>query len=109
LSNYEHEDVYNLDETRLYFRAHPNKTLAQGKVKGWKLQNKCVTLVVVIISNGTIKLNLLVIYMSKQLQCYGRWQPYEYIRWHSNKTTWMKGNIFEAWILQLNNQFKGQN
>ena len=49
------------------------------------------------------------IYTSKQLQCYGRWQPYEYVQWHSNKTTWMKGNIFEAWILQLNNQFKGQN
>jgi hypothetical protein len=31
--NYELEDVYNTVETRLYFRGHPNKTLAQGKVK----------------------------------------------------------------------------
>ena len=47
--------------------------------------------------------------MSKQLRCFGRQQPHKYIRWHSIKTTWMKGDIFEAWILQLNNQFKGQN
>jgi hypothetical protein len=33
---------------------------------------------------------------------------HEYVQWHSNKTAWMKGDIFEAWILQLNNQFKGQ-
>ena len=33
LSHYELEDAYNMDKTGLYFRAHPNKTLAQGKVK----------------------------------------------------------------------------
>jgi len=36
--NYELEDVYNMDETRLYSRGHPNKTLAQGKVKGMYLK-----------------------------------------------------------------------
>ena len=37
ISYYKLEDVYNMDETRLYSRAHPNKTIAQGKVKGQKL------------------------------------------------------------------------
>ena len=27
----------------------------------------------------------------------------------THKTTWMEGGIFEAWILQLNNQLKNQN
>jgi hypothetical protein len=40
---------------------------------------------------------------------FGKWQPHDYVWWHSNKTPWMKGDIFEARILQLNNQFKGQN
>ena len=40
LSNYVLEDVYNMDESELYFKAHPNKILAQRKVKGRKLQNK---------------------------------------------------------------------
>ena len=37
LATYKPEDVYNLDETGLYFRAQPTKTLAQGKVKGRKI------------------------------------------------------------------------
>jgi hypothetical protein len=53
LSNYEPEDVYNMDETGLYFRAHPNKTLTQGKVKGRKLQKERVTLALAVNSTGT--------------------------------------------------------
>ena len=66
MSNYKLEDVYNMDEIGLYFRAHPNKTLAQGKVKGRKLQKERVTLALVVNSTGTDKLKLLVIYKSKQ-------------------------------------------
>ena len=90
MSDYELEDVYNMDEIGLYFKAHLNKTLAQEKVKGWKLQREHVTLALAINSTGPDKLKLLVIYMSKQPRCFGRWQPHEYVRWHSNKTTWMK-------------------
>ena len=81
----------------------PPQTLAQGKVKSRKLQKEHVTLAIVVNSSGTDKLKLLVIYTSKQPQCFGKWQPHEYVRWHSNETTWMKGDIFVAWILQLNN------
>ena len=65
-SNYEGEDVYNMDDTGLYCRAHPNKTFSQGKVKGWNLQKERVALALVVISTGIDKLKLLVIYMSKQ-------------------------------------------
>jgi hypothetical protein len=78
-----------MDEIGLYFRAHPNKMLAQGKVKGRKLQKERVTLTLVVDSTGTNKLSLLMIYTSKQPRCFGRWQPHEYVWWHSNKTTWM--------------------
>jgi hypothetical protein len=84
-------------------------TLAQGKVKGRKLQKEGVTFALGDYSIGTNKLKLLVIYTSKQPRYFGRCQPHEYVRWHSNETTWTKGDKFEAWILQLNNQFKGQN
>ena len=47
-------------------------TLAQGKVKGWKLQMERATLAVAINSIGIGKLKLLMIYMSKQPRCFGR-------------------------------------
>jgi hypothetical protein len=66
LSNYEPKDVYNMDETGLYFRANPNKILARGKVKGPKLQKERVTFSLVVNSIGIDKLKLLMIYTSKQ-------------------------------------------
>jgi hypothetical protein len=62
--------------------------LAQGKVKCWKLQEERVTFGLVN-STGTDMLKLLMIHTSKQPQCFGRWQPHEYVEWDSNKTTWM--------------------
>ena len=78
-------------------------------MKGQKLHKERVTFAFVVNSTGTVKLKLFVFFKSTQPCCFGRWQPHEYVRWHSNKSTWMKGDIFEAWILQLNNQLKGQN
>ena len=72
MSDYEPEDDYNMDEIGLYFRARPNKTLAQGKVKGRKLKKENVTIALDVNSIGTDKLKLLVIYTSKQTQCFGR-------------------------------------
>ena len=79
--------VYNMNEIGLNFRAHPNKTLSQRKVKGRKLQKERVTLALAINSTGTHKLKLLINYTSKLARCFGRWQPHEYVRWYSNKTT----------------------
>jgi hypothetical protein len=53
-------------ESGLYFRAHPNKTLAQGKVRGQKLQKERVTFALVANSNVINKLKLFRIFMSKQ-------------------------------------------
>jgi hypothetical protein len=36
LLNYSREDIYNADETGLFFRMEPNQTLATGKVSGRK-------------------------------------------------------------------------
>ncbi|CAB4444237.1 unnamed protein product [Rhizophagus irregularis] len=36
LSNYSREDIYNVNETGLFFRMEPNQTLATGKVSGRK-------------------------------------------------------------------------
>ena len=42
------EDVYNMDETALFYCAQPNKTLAQGKVRGCKIQTDHLTLTLVV-------------------------------------------------------------
>ena len=55
-----------MDEIGLYSRTQPEKTLTQGKVKGWKLQKERVALALGVNSTRIDKLKLLVIYTSKQ-------------------------------------------
>ena len=101
LSDYVPEDVYNMDETELNFKAHSNKTLAQGKMKDRKLQKEHITFAFVVNAIGIDKLKLLVTYKSKQPQCFGRWQSHEYVWWHSNKTTWMKREYLKLGFCSL--------
>ena len=96
LATYKPEDVYILDETCLYFCAQPAKILAQGKVKGRKIQNDRFTLVFAVNSTGTEKLKLLVIHKSQRPRCFGRWNLSNIVYWHANTTAWMKPNIFET-------------
>ena len=39
LSKYNEEDIYNADETGLFFRMEPNQTLSTGKISGRKKVN----------------------------------------------------------------------
>jgi hypothetical protein len=55
-----------MDEIGLYLRAYLDNTLAQGKVKGRKLQKERVTFAFVVNSIGIDKLKLHMIYMYKQ-------------------------------------------
>jgi hypothetical protein len=66
LLDYELEDVYNMDVTGLHSRAHPNKILAQRKVKGRKLQKERATFALAVNSTGTDKLKLLMLNTCKQ-------------------------------------------
>ena len=66
------EYVYNMDETSLCNCAQPNKTLAQGKVCGCKLQKDGFTLDLAVNMIGTNKLIPMIIYKSLSPRCFGR-------------------------------------
>ena len=81
IAEYAPEDVYNMDETGLYYKAQPSKTLAQSKIKGQKIQKERFILALAVNATGTDKLKLLVVGKSKCLRCFGRWDPTPYILW----------------------------
>ena len=102
------EDVYNMDETGLFYRAQPNKTLAQGKVCGRKIQKDHLTLALVVNMTYTDKLKPVIIYKSLRPRCFGRWLPTNYVWWFANQMAWMTSNVFESWMMSLNVHFKSQ-
>ncbi|CAG8804222.1 1741_t:CDS:2, partial [Gigaspora rosea] len=66
LSQYELEDVYNADETGLFYRMLPNQTLAKRPVAGSKQDKSRVTVLLAANATGSHKLRPLVIGHSKK-------------------------------------------
>ena len=83
------EYVYNMDKIGLYYYAQPNKTLAQGKVRGCKILKDHLTLALVVNTTSTDKMKPMIIYKSLHPRCFGRWLPTQYVWWFANQTAWM--------------------
>ncbi|GFN87424.1 tigger transposable element-derived protein 6 [Plakobranchus ocellatus] len=106
LSEYSSSDIFNADETGLFFRCLPNKTHAfKGEAcHGGKQAKDRLTMLVGTNATGTEKLPLLVIGKSANPRCFKNVKslPVEYI---SNSKAWMTSSIFETWIRKLDRKY----
>ena len=123
------ENIYNMDETGLYYRAKPSKTLAVGKsyatqqpgkrrplfvhvpcltpcmpsegsVQGIKMQKDRITLCVCVNATGTDRLKLVVIHTAKRPRDFGKtWQPSDVVDYFSNTKAWMTMQARLLWLL----------
>jgi len=66
LASYALEDIFNADETGLFFRMLPNQTLASASRKGTKKDKERITLLLATNASGTEKLKPMVIAKSAQ-------------------------------------------
>ena len=105
LSKYDSNDVFNADETGLYWRLLPDKTHAfRGEAcTGTKKSKERVTVLVCANMTGTEKHSLLTIGKYKQPRCFRGVSllPTEY---EANPSAWMTSSIFEAWLQKWNSK-----
>jgi hypothetical protein len=110
IKKYSLDDVFNFDETALFFKLQPNKTLSNGSVSGTKLSEELLTVALCVNATGTYKCKPLVIGKAKKPQCFGNlWKPDDYVRWYNNIKAWMTMDIFKDWLHNFNNQMKIKN
>ena len=102
------EDVYNVVEIGLFYHVRPNKTLAQGKVHGLKIQKDRLTLALVVNTTCSDKSKHVIIYKFLHPTCFGRWFPTYYVWWLANQMAWMTSNVFKGWMMSLNVHFISQ-
>ena len=103
LSKYRPEDVYNADETSLFFRMTPNQTLATKPVKGKKKDKDQITVLLCTNATGTDKFKSLVIRKSANSRCFKNIRKKNLgAKYEANKKAWMTGDIFGHWIKSLN-------
>ena len=110
VTDYAAKDVFNCDESGLYYRALPDRTLSvRGEAsKGCKISKDRVTLMFACSAAGE-KLKPLVIGKSKNPRCFKNVRignlPVHYM---ANKKAWMTGQIFCEWISEVNKLMKRQ-
>jgi DDE superfamily endonuclease len=108
---YDLEDVYNANETGLFFRMLPSQTLASSSRSGMKKDKERITIFLAANATGTHKLKPLIIGKSAQPRAFGKTKmsTLPYITYRSNSKAWMTTAIFEPWIIALNAYFRIKN
>jgi hypothetical protein len=108
ISQFSPDDVFNVDETGLFWHLLPNKTLAfKGeKCTSGKKSKERITVLIGANMSGTEKLPLLVIGKSAKPRCFkNKDVPLDYT---ANKKAWMTGDIFAPVAEALGSQARQQ-
>ena len=72
VKKYPDDDVYNMDETGLFWKATLDLTLTTTSLKGKKIQKERLSLVLTCNATGTRKLDLWMVYKYLNPRCFGK-------------------------------------
>ncbi len=103
-------DIFNMDETILFYRASSNKTFhLKGKeCRGGKMSKERLTVALCASMTGE-KLPALVIGKSRKPRCFKNIDPKTLpVTYRSNKKAWMNGALFEEWLKSLDAKMRRQ-
>ncbi len=104
-------DIYNMDETGLFWKAIPDTTLATKAQSGTKKEKARISLGYCSNADGSDKLPLLTISSSQRPRCFAS----NYINiaslniiWRHNKKAWMTTVIMLDWLTWFNKRMQGR-
>ena len=96
--------TFNCDETALYWRLLPNKTLADGtekQAKNCKTSKDRITLMATANATGDFRLPLVFIHKSKKPRCFAGVNTSALpVHYYCQKSAWMDRGIFSDWFHQ---------
>lgn len=112
LERYDANDIYNVDETGLFYKLLPDKTytIKNEDCHGGKLSKERVTILLGANLTGNDKLKPLVIGKSKKPRCFnGINMSTLPVTYEANKKAWMTCDIFNEWLSNWNRKLQVQN
>jgi hypothetical protein len=108
-SQYKDQDIFNMDETGLFWKLSPNRTLATEARSGGKKSKDRVTLALTTNGDGSEKLDPWIISKSKNPRCFKHInRRLLRIEYRHNKSKWMTGVIMEEYLRWFNNKMHGR-
>ena len=110
IKGYSLRDVYNLDETGLFFRMLPDRSLTtKDKTKGAKKPKERISVMLCCNADGSDKLRALVIGKTLNPRCFKQFNPKLYCDYYANKKAWMVNGILQDFIKSLNRRMVREN
>lgn len=107
--NYEYKDIFNADETGLFYKMTPDTTLkfVGETCAGGKLSKVRITVLVAANMSGTEKRKLLVIGKSANPRCFkNKSLP---VKYKANSKAWMTSEIFKSELREWDEKLKMEN
>lgn len=110
IKNYHPNNIFNADETALFYKCMPNRTMTfrNEKCFGGKFSKERVTILLGANMSGTEKLKLLVIGKSKSPRCFKNIKELP-VMYKNNLKSWMTSAIFLDWLHVLDKKFSEEN
>ena len=102
--HFHRKDIFNTDETGIYFRALPDSTYVNERskrtTKGFKTAKDRITALVTCSLEGE-KLPLLIIGQSKHPRCFKGVHQMPSVSYRSSRNAWMAATIWEGFLRDL--------
>ena len=110
LARFEPDNVYNLDETALFWRLLPDKTFSfKGeKCTGGKKSRERITVMLCCNMSGKDKCKPVVIGKYANPRCFKHAKAGLPVRYYNNNSSWMTRDIFQEWIISFDKEMGRQ-
>ena len=112
LARYNPEDIYNVDETGLFYKLLPDKayTMKNEACHGGKNSKERITLLLGANMTGTDKLRPIVMGKAVKPRCFHRINVNALpVTYTANRTAWMTSEIFNQWLSKWNRRLQAAN
>lgn len=109
LEKYKRNDIYNLDETGLFYRYPPKRTISNKPVKGTKISKERVTVLLCVNADGSDKRKALVIGKYLNPRCFKHFNVSAFVDYRANGNAWITSVEFLRFIHKLDAEMNAQN
>ena len=109
LEEFGEDNVYNMDETGIFFKLIPEKSVCKKMRPGYKKYKDRISLALCCNFSGTKKLKPLIIGRATKPRCFKDFNVEKFVEYTNSKRAWMTGIIFKSWLESLNRKLIKKN
>lgn len=109
LREYRRCDIYNMDETGLFYRMSPDRTIAAQQIEGSKKDKTRMSLALAANSDGSDRLELFFIGHAAKPRSFQKKTALQHgFYYRHNTKAWMTGVLFREWLQSVDQKMKSK-